>query len=188
IMNILEGGRVEAGLEIERAGGKIYFTLTGMLPDYAIYDPQKQTFITKYAPIHHRNLKLEGVKLQVPGHINKLKIKWQRKWFITRKAIVNWDYAPHFQPDIYLQGIIWSNEGIKAWLQRWKDGFAYVAVLGTVPQKIDENVPLRFYEREAYIAQGEFKEDTIQVVHNESHSPKIPPRKVIEYLGLKEGR
>ncbi|RLF90124.1 hypothetical protein DRN43_02430, partial [Thermococci archaeon] len=40
IMNILEGGRVEAGLEIERAGGKIYFTLTGMLPDYAIYDPQ----------------------------------------------------------------------------------------------------------------------------------------------------
>jgi len=186
IMNILEGGRLETGLEIERIGGKIYFTLTGMLPDYAIYDPQKQTFTTKYAPIHHKNLKLEGVKLQIPEHIERLKVKRRSKWLITKRRIVDWDYAPHFQPDIYLQGLVWSDQGIKAWLQRWESGFAYVAILGTVANKIDENVPLKFYEREAYIAQGEFHGDTIQVVYNEPHSISIVPRKVIEYLGLKE--
>ncbi|MCD6523994.1 MAG: hypothetical protein J7K48_03220 [Thermococcus sp.] len=189
IMNLLYDGTTMHSLEIERAGGKTYFTLDTPSISYGVYDPEKRTFTTKYEHIPGPHLNLKEIHLNIPESIEKLKVKGKEKWLITRRNPVNWDYAPRFKPNIYIQGRIWSDDGVKGWLQRKEDEFAYVAILGTIvaPYVLGEDPKPVFYEREVFIAQGAFLGDTIQLIHNFPHSPKIIPRRVIEQLQLKEG-
>lgn len=185
IMNILYEGVPWNGMTIERVNGKIYFTLDVSPISIGIYNPEERIFTTKFEHDPYHRLILKNITAEIPEEIQEIRTKRQYKWLITKKRIVSWDYAPHFRPTLYIQGRIWSTDGVKGWLERTPKGFAYVGILGTITST--PNKRGAFFEEEAVIVQGEFHGEEIPLIVNWSHSPKILPRKVIEQLGLEEG-
>jgi len=183
IMNILYEGKPLYGMTIERKNEKIYFTLDVPVVSQGIYNPEKGTFTTKFEQDPYHRLTLRSITIEIPTGIQELKVKRKYKWLITKRKIITWGYAQHFKPNLYIQGRIWSTDGVKGWLERTPKGFAYVGILGTIT-----SIPKgSFFEEEAVIVQGEFRGEEIPLIANNTHSPQIPPRKVVEALGLKEG-
>nr|WP_015243565.1 hypothetical protein [Thermococcus sp. IRI48]AFZ84234.1 hypothetical protein i48-8 [Thermococcus sp. IRI48] len=184
IMNILYGGVPWNGMTIEKVNGKVYFTLNVPPISLGIYNPTERTFTTKYEHDPYHRLRLENVRVNIPEEVHEIRTKKRYKWLITKRKIVSWDHAPNFKPTLYIQGRIWSTDGVKGWLERTPNGFAYFAILGTITNTLEERE--RFFEKEAAIIQGEFHGEEIPLIVNWPHSPKIIPSKVKEALKLRE--